>query len=70
LQLYLGDELDLIKGVSPRNEAFLDVSRLVLRDVHLIKPEDDEDGEGGFRVKLRKLKAVTIENYPEDPWKQ
>lgn len=58
--LDVGDEVDLIKGPSPKNPEFLLVSRVEVLSANL-------DGDE-LLVKLRKFKNLLIENYP-DKWK-
>ncbi|CAG9862345.1 unnamed protein product [Phyllotreta striolata] len=54
--VYEGDEIDVVKGVSPTNPNFLIVARIEIVEV---KGEDES-----INVKLRRCKALTIENYP------
>nr|XP_046489172.1 mitochondrial transcription rescue factor 1 [Neodiprion pinetum] len=61
-QLYIGDEIDLIRGPSPTNPNFLLVSR-----VQLLDAKGDNENEN-IRVKLTRHKSLVIENYDE-PWK-
>lgn len=60
LSVKLGDEADVIIGKNSKNDEFLDVSRVVIRGV--IETERT-------KVKLRRYKRLTIQNYPER-WKE
>lgn len=57
-QVHVGDEIDVIKGPSPNNPNFLTVAR-----VEILSADENEAKEDGFRVKLRRSKALTVENY-------
>ena len=61
LQLHVGDEVDVIRGLSPMNPEFLLVSRI---EILSVKPEEDN-----VAVKIRRFKSLTIENYSE-PWRE
>lgn len=63
MQLQIGDEADLIRGVSPVNPDLLNVSRVEILSVN----ESDEDDQ--LSVKIRRTKSLYIENYNTDPWK-
>lgn len=65
-QLKLEDEVDIIKGVSPVNQEYLSISRLVILSA---KEKDSDDNGEGIVVKLQKYKTLYVENY-EDPWKK
>ena len=58
----MGDEVDVIKGVSRMNDDFLIISRVVV-----LSCKENEESDG-FIVKLRRFKNMTVENYSEDPW--
>jgi hypothetical protein len=58
-QLHVGDEVDVIRGLSPMNPDFLLVSRLQILSV--------KAGEENIIVKIRRFKSLTVENYSE-PW--
>ncbi|XP_069699877.1 mitochondrial transcription rescue factor 1 isoform X2 [Periplaneta americana] len=60
-QVHIGDEVDVIRGVSPMNPKFLLVSRL---EILSMKGEEEN-----INVKLRRFKSLTIENYT-DTWKE
>ncbi|KAL1123632.1 hypothetical protein AAG570_002708 [Ranatra chinensis] len=60
----VGDEVDVIKESSRMNEEFLNVSRIVV-----LSNEENKDGDG-LVVKMRRYKTLTIEDYPNDPWKR
>ncbi|XP_046672465.1 mitochondrial transcription rescue factor 1 [Homalodisca vitripennis] len=66
-QLKIGDEVDLIRGVSPMNPEYLSVSRV---EVISVKEEGDEDEEDQLAIRLRVSKTMYIENYSDDPWKK
>uniref|UniRef100_A0A336KKN8 CSON012809 protein n=1 Tax=Culicoides sonorensis TaxID=179676 RepID=A0A336KKN8_CULSO len=59
----VGDEIDVVKGVSQMNPDHLIVQRVEIINV---KPKDGDDG--GLVVSLRRHKSLIIENY-EDPYK-
>lgn len=59
--LNVGDEVDLIKGLSPNNPDFLLVSRVEILSAKL-------DGDE-LEVKLNKFKTLLIDNY-NNKWKQ
>ncbi|XP_021933463.1 uncharacterized protein C6orf203 isoform X2 [Zootermopsis nevadensis] len=61
VQLHVGDEVDVIRGLSPMNPEFLVVSRLQLLSI--------KAGEENISVKLRRFKSLIVENYGE-PWKE
>lgn len=63
MQLQIGDEADLIRGVSPVNPDLLNISRVEILSVN----EGDEDDQ--LSVKIRRTKSLNIENYSTDPWK-
>lgn len=60
-QLDVGDEVDVIRSLSPMNPEFLLVSRIEILSV--------KAGEEHIAVKLRRFKSLTVENY-RDPWKE
>ncbi|XP_012252246.2 mitochondrial transcription rescue factor 1 isoform X1 [Athalia rosae] len=55
----IGDEIDLIRGVSSTNPDFLSVSRIEILNV--------KEGTDHVKVKLQRTKVLTIENYI-DAW--
>lgn len=59
--MHVGDEVDVIRGLSPMNPEFLVVSRLQLLSI--------KAGEENISVKLRRFKSLIVENYGE-PWKE
>lgn len=62
-QIKLGDEIDVIKEVSPTNPEHIIVARI---EVLAVQPNDD-----GINVVLRRFKTLTIENYEsENVWRQ
>lgn len=61
LQLQVGDEVDVIRSLSPMNPEFLLVSRIEILSV--------KAGEEHITVKLRRFKSLTVENY-RDPWRE
>nr|CAD7428711.1 unnamed protein product [Timema monikensis] len=56
----VGDEIDIIRGLSPLNSDFLIVSRIEVLSASA--------NENNISVKLRRSKTLTIENYA-DSWK-
>lgn len=57
-----GDEVDVIKCVSPLNPEYLNVARV---EVLSIKPEDSK-----INIKIRRYKSLAVENYPgSNSWK-
>lgn len=60
-RLHVGDEVDVIRGLSPLNPEFLLVSRI---EILSVKPEEEN-----VAVKIRRFKSLTIENYSE-PWRE
>ncbi|XP_063705660.1 mitochondrial transcription rescue factor 1 [Culicoides brevitarsis] len=58
----IGDEIDVIKGLSHQNPEHLVIQRV---EILSAKPKEEQDG---LIVKLRRNKSLTIENY-EDPFK-
>ncbi|XP_054266117.1 mitochondrial transcription rescue factor 1 isoform X1 [Macrosteles quadrilineatus] len=64
-QLKEGDEVDVIKGVSPMNPEFLSISRI---EILSVKEDPDEDDQ--LLLKIRRTKTMYIENYMTDPWKR
>lgn len=60
-RLHVGDEVDVIRGLSPMNPEFLVVSRIEILSV--------KSGEENVAVKVRRFKSLTIENYSE-PWRE
>ncbi|XP_067137324.1 mitochondrial transcription rescue factor 1 isoform X2 [Centruroides vittatus] len=58
----VGDEVDLIKGINEKNEDFLDISRLIIKDILL------KSGLGKCLVIVHKYRTLTVENY-KDKWK-
>lgn len=61
-KVYVGDEVDVIRGFSEMNGEFLVVSRVVV-----LSCKENEESDG-LVVKLRRFKNMTVENYSEDPW--
>ncbi|XP_075219643.1 mitochondrial transcription rescue factor 1-like isoform X2 [Lycorma delicatula] len=59
----VGDEIDLIKGVSNLNPDFLNVAR-----VEIISAKADEEEETIY-VRMRRTKSLQIENYENNPFK-
>lgn len=59
--LSVGDEVDIVRGPSIMNSDFLTVSRIEILSA-------TEKGEG-LSVRVRRNKALTIENYQQDPHK-
>uniref|UniRef100_A0A0K8T6C7 Uncharacterized protein C6orf203 n=1 Tax=Lygus hesperus TaxID=30085 RepID=A0A0K8T6C7_LYGHE len=55
-KVYVGDELDVMRGPSPINENMMLVSRVTILSA---KEHDDEDK---LVVKMRRYKALTIDN--------
>lgn len=51
-----GDEIDVIKGLSPTNSEFLTVARI---EIISATAEDDS-----IKLKIKRNKALIIENYP------
>lgn len=62
-QVEVGDEIDVIKGVSQMNPDHLIVQRV---EVLSARPKEDADG---FTVRLQRIKSLTIDNYEESPYK-
>lgn len=62
VKVNVGDEVDLIKGINAKNENFIDISRLIVKDIML------KSGLGKCMLILKKYKTLTIQNY-EDKWK-
>ena len=60
-QLHVGDEVDVIRGLSPVNPEFLVVSRIEILSV--------KTGEENIAVNVRRFKSLVIENYSE-PWRE
>lgn len=56
-----GDEIDIIKSVSPNNPNHIYVSRV---EILSVKPEEEN-----IVVSARRFKSLLIENYEEDPYK-
>jgi hypothetical protein len=61
LQLHVGDEIDVIRGLSPVNPEFILVSRIEILSM--------KAGEEHITVKLRRFKSLTVENC-SDPWRE
>lgn len=62
IQLGVGDEVDVIKGVSPQNDEHIMVGR-----VEIVSAKAKEEN---ISVILRKSKSLIIENYPgSNAWK-
>lgn len=60
----VGDEIDIIKGVSPTSDKFLEVMRTVILAIKLSNnPEASK-----IQVKLRRFKQLIIENYDDSPF--
>lgn len=59
-QIDVGDEIDVIRGASPNNPNFLTVARVEVLGA--------KEREGSVKVKLRRCKSLTVENY-EEKWK-
>lgn len=58
----VGDEVDVIKGVSPQNEDHIVVGR-----IEIISAKSKEES---ISVVLRRFKSLIIENYPgSSAWK-
>ncbi|CAG9787175.1 unnamed protein product [Diatraea saccharalis] len=57
----VGDEIDIIKGVSPKNSDHLYVSR-----VEILNASPNEDS---ITVTARRFKTLLIENYDKDAYK-
>lgn len=60
----VGDEIDVIKGVSQMNPEHLVVQRV---EVLSAVPKEDSDG---LSVQLRRQKSLIIENYETSPYKE
>lgn len=58
----VGDEIDVIKGVNNVNPDILNVARV---EIISVKPDEDE-----ICVKMRRFKALQIENYENAPYFQ
>lgn len=62
VQLNIGDEVDVIKGVSPQNEDHIIVGR-----IEIVSARAKEES---ISVVLRRYKSLIIENYPgSSAWK-
>lgn len=62
-QIKIGDEIDVIKEISPANPDNIIVARL---EVLAVMPN-----EADITVVLRRFKSLTIENYEaENVWRQ
>lgn len=61
LNVYIGDELDRVRGFSPDTSKYLIVDRVTIKGI------DKVTGAGLIPVSMEVLKELTIENY-EDPW--
>lgn len=59
----MGDEVDLIKGLSVMNPAFLDVGRVMIIAADYI-PEKEK-----ISVVLKRYRTLTVENYEYAPYK-
>lgn len=59
-QVEVGDEIDVIKGLSVSNPDFLQIARVEVLDIA-------KKGEE-LAVKIRRCKSLTVENY-EEGWK-
>lgn len=64
INLYDGDEIDIVKGSKPENPDFLNVSRVVINIVNY-----NEDS-GKVSVKLRKYNQLLIENPNDTPFER
>lgn len=62
--LNVGDEIDVIKGISHLNPDHLIVQRVEVLDVKA------KDGDDGIIVILKRAKSLTIDNYEEDSYKE
>lgn len=61
-QMGIGDEVDVIKGVSPQNEEHIVVGR-----IEVVSAKAKEEN---ISVILRRYKSLIIENYPgSSAWK-
>lgn len=60
-QVRIGDEIDVIKMVSPKNLEHLYVSRIEILDA---APKEES-----IEISARRFKNLLIENYEEDPHK-
>lgn len=56
MQVQVGDEIDIIKGVSVNNPKFLTVARVEVLSAN---------GKDDISVKLRRCKSLIVENYEE-----
>lgn len=62
VQMGIGDEVDVIKGVSPQNDEHIVVGR-----IEIVSAKAKEES---ISVILRKSKSLIIENYPgSNAWK-
>lgn len=62
VQMSVGDEVDVIKGVSPQNEDHIVVGR-----IEVVSAKSKEES---ISVVLRRFKSLIIENYPgSSAWK-
>ncbi|XP_037809554.1 mitochondrial transcription rescue factor 1 [Lucilia sericata] len=55
VQLYEGDEIDVIRGFSQQNPSHLVVSRVIILSA--------SEREEGYSVNLRRYKSLLVENY-------
>lgn len=62
-QVEVGDEIDVIKGVSHLNP-----DHLMIQRVEVLSAQPKEDAEG-LIVRLRRFKSIVVENYEESPYK-
>lgn len=60
-QVRVGDEIDVIKSVSPKNPDHIYVSRV---EILSVTPKEDS-----ITVTARRFKSLLIENYETDPHK-
>lgn len=59
-QTNVGDEVDIVRGISQDNPNFIIVSRV---EILKVRPSGDY-----LAMTMRKQKNLTIENYDEHPW--
>ncbi|RZF43479.1 hypothetical protein LSTR_LSTR001740 [Laodelphax striatellus] len=61
-RLNVGDEVDIIKGINPKNDNLLNISRI---EILAVAADEEEDA---INVKIRRIKQLSIENYEKHPW--
>lgn len=61
LKVRIGDEIDVIKMVSPKNKNHLNVARIEI--INMVAQEDQ------ITITARRFKNLLIENYEDDPFK-